>query len=73
MPDTADRHMERVIRRTIWMAELGGQDYATQDRIAVRTLRCMRPEMTVSEALAVVRRVRSGSAEAASWQIAEDV
>jgi len=39
MLNNADRHLERVIRRTIWMAELSGQNYTTQNEEAVRTVR----------------------------------
>ncbi len=58
MLNNADRHLERVIRRTIWMVELSGQNYTTQNEEAVRTVRRMRPDMTASEALAKVNQVR---------------
>ena len=61
MLKSADRHLERVIRRTIWVADLSGQDYATQNSCAVRTVRWMRPNMTASEALAMVDLVRRRS------------
>ncbi len=63
MLNNADRHLERVIRRTIWMAELSGQNYTTQNEEAVRTVRRMRPDMTASEALAKVDLVRQRSAD----------
>ncbi len=63
MLNNADRHLERVIRRTIWMAELRGQNYTTQNEVAVRTVRRMRPNMTPSEALAKVDQVRHRSAD----------
>ncbi len=58
MLKNANRHLERVIHRTISLAELGGQDYTTQNEVAVRTVRWMRPDMTASEALAKVDLVR---------------
>jgi len=58
MLKNADRHLERVIHRTIWVSELGGQDYTTQNQVAVRTVRWMRPDMTASEALSTVNLVR---------------
>lgn len=59
MLNHAERHLERVIRRTIWVAGLSGQSYATQNEEAVHTLRRMRPDMTTSEALAKVDQVRN--------------
>ncbi len=38
MLKNADRHLERVIHRTIWIADLSRHDYATQYDFAVRTL-----------------------------------
>ena len=58
MLKNADKHLERVIRRTILIADLGGQDYTTQNKVAVRTVRGMRPDMTASEALSIVNLVR---------------
>jgi len=63
-----DRHMERVIHRTIWVAELAGQDYPTQNAVAVRTLRWMRPDMTASEALVTVDLVRQRSLDLV-WEL----
>ena len=63
MLNNADRHLERVIRRSIWMAELSGQNYTTQNEEAVRTVRRMRPDMTASEALAKVDLVRQRSVD----------
>ncbi len=63
MRKNADRHLERVIHRTIRNAEWGGQDYATQNEVAVRTVRWMRPDMTTSEALAKVDSVRERSVD----------
>ncbi len=68
MLKNADRHLERVIHRTIWVAELGGQDYTTQNQVAVRTLRWMRPDMTASEALLTVNVVRRKSVDL-DWQL----
>ncbi len=58
MRNNADRHLERVIHRTICIAELAGEDYPTQNEVAVRTVRWMKPDMTASEALAKVDLVR---------------
>ncbi len=63
-----DRHLERVIHRTIWVSELGGQDYTTQNMVAVRTVRWMRPDITASEALAKVDLVRQRSVNLA-WRL----
>ncbi len=63
MPKNFDRHLERVIHRTIWVSELGGQNYTTQNEVAVRTVRWMRPDMTASEALAIVDLVRQSSVD----------
>lgn len=54
----ADRHLERVIYRAIRDAKLAGQDDPSQNQVAVRTVRWMRPEMTASEALTAVEVVR---------------
>jgi len=66
MPTSTDSHLERVIRRTIRIAGLSGRDCATQDEIAVRTVRWMRPDMVASEALNVVKQIRMEMAETAS-------
>ncbi len=58
MLNIADRHLERVIRRMILIAELNGRNYMTQHGEIVRTVRRMRPDMTASEALAKVNQVR---------------
>ena len=50
----ADRHLERVIQD----AKLAGRDNTIQNEMAVRTVRWIRPEMTTSEALTVVKSVR---------------
>ncbi len=63
MLNNADRHLERVIRRTIWISGLSGQSYVTQNEEAARTVRRMRPDMTPSEALAKVDQVRHRSAD----------
>ena len=49
MLKNADRHLERVIHRTISLAELGGQDYTTQNEVAVRAVRWTKPDMTVTK------------------------
>ena len=54
----ADRHLERVIYRAIQGAKLAGQDDMFQNDVAARTVRWIRPEMTVSEALTAVESVR---------------
>ncbi len=61
MRNSADRHLERVIHRTICVAELAGENYTTQNEVAVRTVRWMKPDMTASEALAKVNLVRQRS------------
>ena len=63
MLKNTDRHLERVIHRTLRNAEWGGQDYTTQNEVAVRTVRWMRPDMTASEALAKVDIVRQRSVD----------
>ena len=63
MINNAERHLERVIRRTIWISELSGQNRTTQIEEAVRTLRRMRPDMTASEAVAKVDLVRRRNAD----------
>ncbi len=63
MLNNADRHLERVIRRTICIAGLSGQSYATQNEEAARTVRRMRPDMTALEALAKVDQVRHRSVD----------
>ncbi len=44
----ADRHLERVIYRAIQGAKLAGQDGMFQNDVAARTVRWIRPGMTVS-------------------------
>ena len=65
MLNNADRHLERVIRRMIWIAELSGRNYTTEYDEVVRTVRRMRPEMTTSEAMAIVNQVRHQSVDLA--------
>ncbi len=65
MLNNADRHLERVIRRMIWIAELSGRNYTTEYEEVVRTVRRMRPEMTTSEAMAKVNQVRHQSVDLA--------
>ncbi len=60
-----DRHLLRVIRRTILDAKLSGKDYPTQDKVAAHTVRRIRPDMTVPEAVALVNLVRRDEIEAA--------
>ena len=54
----ADRQLERVIYRAIQDAKLAGQDDTSQNEVAARTIRWMRPEMTAAEALQAVHSVR---------------
>ena len=54
----ADRHLERVIYRAIQGAKLAGQNDMIQNAVAVRTVRWMKPQMTISEALKAVNSVR---------------
>ncbi len=63
MLNIADRHLERVIRRMILIAELNGRNYATGYEEVVRNVRRMRPDMTTSEALAKVNQVRHRSVD----------
>ena len=72
MLKNANRHLERVIHRTISLAELGGQDYTTQNEVAVRTVRWMKPDMTITEALVMVDLVRQRSVDLDWRQSAED-
>jgi hypothetical protein len=65
MLNNADRHLERVIRRMIWIAELSGRNYTAEYEEVVRTVRRMRPEMTTSEAMAKVNQVRHRSVDLA--------
>ncbi len=60
-----DRHLERVIRRTILDAKLSGKDYPTQSKVAAHTVRRIRPDMTTSEAMAAVDLARRDEIEAA--------
>ena len=54
----ADRYLERVIYRAIRDAKRAGQTHAIQNRVAARTARWIRPEMTAAEALTAVQSVR---------------
>ncbi len=65
MRNNADRHLERVIRRTILDAKLSGKDYPTQNKVAAHTVRRIRPDMTASEAVALVDLARRDEIEAA--------
>ena len=65
MLNNADKHLDRVIRRMIWIAELSGRNYTTEYEEVVRTVRRMRPEMTTSEAMAKVNQVRHQSVDLA--------
>ncbi len=65
MQRPVDGHLERVIRRTILDAKLSGKDYPTQNEIAAHTVRRIRPDMTASEAVALVDLARRDEIEAA--------
>ena len=65
MLNNADRQLERVIRRMIWIAELSGRNYTAEFDEVVRTVRRIRPEMTASEAMAKVNQVRHQSVDLA--------
>ena len=54
----ADWDLERIIYRAIQDAKLAGKDDSHQNELAARTVRWLKPEMTPSDALAVVRSVR---------------
>ncbi len=65
MRNNTDRHLDRVIHRTICIAKLAGENYTIQNELAVRTVRRMKPDMTASEALAAVDLARRDEIEAA--------
>ena len=65
MQRSVDGHLERVIRRTILDAKLSGKDYPTQNKVAAHTVRRIRPDMTASEAVALVDLARRDEIEAA--------
>ncbi len=65
MQRPVNRHLERVIRRTILDAKLSGKDYPTQNKVAAHTVRRIRPDMTASEAMAAVDLARRDEIEAA--------
>ncbi len=65
MQRQVDKHLERVIRRTILDAKLSGKDYPTQNEIAAHTVRRIRPDMTASEAMAAIDLARRDEIEAA--------
>ena len=53
-----DDDMKRIARRALEEAQAAGKDYLSQTGCAVRAVRVARPEVTASEALAVVNLVR---------------
>ena len=63
MQRPVDRHLERVIRRTILDAKRSGKDYSAQNKIAAHTVRRIRPDMTAPEAVALVNLVRQDEIE----------
>jgi hypothetical protein len=65
MQRPVNRHLERVIRRTILDAKLSGKDYPTQNKVAAHTVRRIRPDMTASEAMAAVDLARRDEIDAA--------
>jgi len=50
-----DESLERIIRQSLDNARAKGRDYITQTELAVRAGRQVRPDMTVTEILAMVR------------------
>ena len=58
-----DKHLERVIRRTVLDAKLSGKDYPTQNEVAAHTVRRIRPDMTASEAVTAVDVARRDEIE----------
>ena len=53
-----DEGIERIIRRVLEEARAKGRDHLTQTELAVRAVCQARPDMTASDALAVVNMVR---------------
>jgi hypothetical protein len=50
-----DESLERIIRQSLDDARAKGRDYLTQTELAVRAGCQVRPDMTASEVLAMVR------------------
>jgi hypothetical protein len=50
-----DESLERIIRRALEEARAKGRDYITQTELAVRAGHQVRPDLTTSEVLAMVR------------------
>ncbi len=65
MQRQVDRHLARVIRRTILSAKLSGKDYVTQNEVAAHTARRIRSDITASDAVALVNLARRYEIEAA--------
>ncbi len=55
-----DRNLENVIRRALADARAAGKDHLTQTEEVVRAVLKAFPDMTASDALAQVNRVRRG-------------
>jgi hypothetical protein len=53
-----DESLKRIIRRAFEEARSKGRDYITQTGLAVRAVRLARPNLTASDALAIVNLVR---------------
>lgn len=53
-----DTDLDNVIRRTLAEAQAAGKDYLTQTEEVVRAVLQAFPEMTASDALAQINRVR---------------
>ena len=53
-----DPDLENVIRQALVDAEATGRDHLSQTELAVRAVQRARPDMTASDALAVVNLVR---------------
>jgi hypothetical protein len=53
-----DRDLENLISQALADARAAGHDHVSQTELTVRAVRKVRPDMTVSEALADVNRLR---------------
>ena len=62
MPD--DLALIRIIRRTIREAHEAGADYTGQGQKAVAAVMLVRPDLTASDAMTLVERVRQHCGEA---------
>ena len=53
-----DESLERIISEALEEARAKGRDYITQTQLAVRAVRLARPDLTASDALALVNLAR---------------